>query len=347
MAHFAKIGLNNYVLQVNVVNDKDCLDSWGNHSEQVGIDFQFKITGYPFWKQCSYNTREGKHYTNNHTQLSEDQSKAFRKNYPLIGWKWDEERDAFVQPQQYSSWTFNEETCVYDPPVPRPEEAPGNGLTWMWSEENLRWEEYGEQQFLNLNNYYYIFQNSISKEFCDKVITLGESQITDLGTVEDKDENKDVTIKSIRDSNVAWLEDKFIYDELAPYIRTANKEAGWNFQYDYFQSCQFTIYKENQFYDWHCDAYKNPYMSPNENYNGKIRKLSCTLLLNSPKDFEGGEFQMDYRNALTGSQIVTVDKLNNIGSLVVFPSHVWHRVKPVLKGVRYSLVIWILGYPFK
>tara|TARA_B100000131_G_C17865027_1_gene511735 strand:+ start:142 stop:579 length:438 start_codon:yes stop_codon:yes gene_type:complete len=145
MAHFAKIGLNNYVLEINVVNDKDCLDSWGNHSEQVGIDFQFKITGYPFWKQCSYNTREGKHYTNNHTQLSEDQSKAFRKNYPLIGWKWDEERDAFVQPQQYSSWTFNEETCVYDPPVPRPEEAPGNGLTWMWSEENLRWEEYGEQ----------------------------------------------------------------------------------------------------------------------------------------------------------------------------------------------------------
>ena len=200
---------------------------------------------------------------------------------------------------------------------------------------------------MNLNNYYYIFQNSLPKKFCDKVISIGKSKITNLGTVEDNFENKDATIKSIRDSNVAWLNDKFIYDELEPYISTANKEADWNFQYDYFESCQFTIYNPNQFYDWHCDAYKTPYITDDKNFNGKIRKLSCTLLLNSPEEFKGGEFQMDYRNVRKGSQIITVDKLNTIGSLVVFPSHVWHRVKPVLKGVRYSLVIWILGHPFK
>ena len=82
---------------------------------------------------------------------------------------------------------------------------------------------------------------------------------------------------------------------------------------------------------------------------GKIRKLSVTVSLTDPKEYKGGELEFDFRN-------LDPDKKPNIracteilpkGSLVVFPSFVWHRVKPVTKGVRHSLVIWNLGYPFK
>ena len=82
---------------------------------------------------------------------------------------------------------------------------------------------------------------------------------------------------------------------------------------------------------------------------GKIRKLSVTVSLTDPKEYKGGELEFDFRDK-------DPDKKPNIracteilpkGSLVVFPSFVWHRVKPVTKGVRHSLVIWNLGYPFK
>ena len=87
----------------------------------------------------------------------------------------------------------------------------------------------------------------------------------------------------------------------------------------------------------------------NDPSNGKIRKLSVTVTLSDPKDYKGGELEFDFRNQ-------DPDKKPNIkkcieilpkGSLVVFPSFVWHRVCPVKKGERKSLVIWNLGWPFK
>jgi PKHD-type hydroxylase len=129
----------------------------------------------------------------------------------------------------------------------------------------------------------------------------------------------------------------------------ANRLAGWNFDWDFSESCQFTKYKLNQFYDWHCDSWDQPYNNPdNKDTQGKIRKLSVTCSLSDPKDYEGGELEFDFRNMDPDKP--TVRKCAEIaprGSIVVFPSHVWHRVKPVTKGMRYSLVVWNLGYPFK
>lgn len=137
MAHFAKIGVNNYVIDITVIADSDCLDDFGNFSETKGVEFCHSITGYPLWVQCSYNTRHGEHL-NGGTPL--------RKNYPGVQWKYDADRDAFIRPKPYASWTLNETTCDWDPPIPRPETATSNGLTWVWSEENQTWEEFGEVQ---------------------------------------------------------------------------------------------------------------------------------------------------------------------------------------------------------
>ena len=102
MAHFAKIGLNNKVIEVHVVANDVLKDSNGIEHEINGIKFLTEITYWPIWKQTSYNS-------------------TIRKNYAGPGYTYDEDRDAFIPLKPYNSWILNEETCRWDPPVVRPE----------------------------------------------------------------------------------------------------------------------------------------------------------------------------------------------------------------------------------
>ena len=212
---------------------------------------------------------------------------------------------------------------------------------------------------MNLTNYYYYFKEALTPRFCDEVIKYGiarQDQMALTGGQTEKVnkgkplEEKDIKdLKQKRDSNIVWMNDRFIYREVQPYIHQANRLAGWNFDWDFSESCQFTKYKLNQHYDWHCDSWEAPYANQdNKDTFGKIRKLSVTCSLSAPEDYEGGELEFDFRNMDPDKP--TIRKCAEIkprGSIVVFPSHVWHRVKPVTKGTRYSLVIWNLGYPFR
>ena len=212
---------------------------------------------------------------------------------------------------------------------------------------------------MHLQNYYYYFQNALTPRFCDELIKYGISQQEQLaltgGQTTKINEGKSLDDKDIkdlkkkRDSNIVWLNDRWIYKEIQPFIHQANKLAGWNFDWDWSESCQFTKYKLNQFYDWHCDSWESAYANPdNKDTNGKIRKLSVTCSLSDPKDYKGGELEFDFRNMDPDKPNVRkCAEISARGSIVVFPSHVWHRVKPVTKGTRYSLVIWNLGYPFR
>jgi len=212
---------------------------------------------------------------------------------------------------------------------------------------------------MNLQNFYYYFQSALTPRFCDELIKYGISQQEQLaltgGQTEKVNKGKPLDDKDIidlkkkRDSNIVWLNDRWIYKEIQPFIHQANRLAGWNFDWDFSESCQFTKYKLNQFYDWHCDSWENVYDNPNnKDTHGKIRKLSVTCSLSSPEDYEGGELEFDFRNMDPDKQSVRkCAEIKPRGSIVVFPSHVWHRVKPVTKGTRYSLVIWNLGYPFR
>jgi PKHD-type hydroxylase len=200
---------------------------------------------------------------------------------------------------------------------------------------------------MNLKNYYWYFQKALSDEFCDKVIELGKSlQRKKALTGTGKKYTKEV--QKIRKSNVAWLNEQWIYKEIQPFIQRANINSNWNFQWDFSESCQFTEYKKNQFYNWHCDSWDSPYNDPkNLNVHNKIRKLSVTCSLSNPEEYKGGELEFDFRNNPDGKpNIVKCKEIIPRGSIVVFPSHVWHRVAPVTKGTRYSLVIWNLGNPF-
>ena len=115
MAHFAKV-VNGTVTNV-IVAEPEFFDTFVDDSPGK-------------WIQTSYNTRYGKHYEPNSNTLSSDQSKALRKNFAWIGGTYDATRDAFLPPHKYASWTLNEDTCVYDPPIP----MPNDGKYYDWDE---------------------------------------------------------------------------------------------------------------------------------------------------------------------------------------------------------------------
>jgi len=134
MATFAKLNSENIVEQVISVHNNELLDN-GIESEQKGINFCKSLFGQDTnWKQTSYNTRAGKHYTNN--ILSIDQSKAFRKNHATGGYTYDENRNAFIPPKFFNSWVLNENSCTWEAPV----QCPGELINYMWNEQTLSWE---------------------------------------------------------------------------------------------------------------------------------------------------------------------------------------------------------------
>jgi hypothetical protein len=127
MASFAKIGLNNKVIEVLSVVNEVLHDSNGVEQEINGIDFLTKLTGYPVWKQTSYNTHGGVHSSG---------GKPLRKNHAGIRYTYDEDRDAFIPPKPFNSWILNEDTCLWNAPVP----YPNDGEFYNWNELTLSWD---------------------------------------------------------------------------------------------------------------------------------------------------------------------------------------------------------------
>jgi hypothetical protein len=127
MALFAKIGLNSKVIEVLSVHNNELKDSNGVEQEVNGIDFLTKLTGYPLWKQTSYNTNGGVH-DNGETPL--------RKNFAGIGYTYDEGRDAFIPIKPFNSWILNETTCAWESPIP----YPTDNKIYNWNELTLSWD---------------------------------------------------------------------------------------------------------------------------------------------------------------------------------------------------------------
>ena len=206
---------------------------------------------------------------------------------------------------------------------------------------------------MNISNYYWYFSGVLTPKFCDDVIQYAKSQkevMARTGGYGDRKLKKEevLDLKRKRNSDLVWLNDNWIYKELHPYVHDANRMAGWNFDWERSESCQFTKYKLNQFYNWHIDSHPKPYTQQGP-LQGKIRKLSMIVQLSDPKDYVGGDIEFDFRkNTPEDKQkIVQATEVIPQGSIVVFPGFVWHRVKPVTQGTRYSLVMWCCGRPWQ
>ncbi len=127
MASFAKIGLNNKVIEVQSVVNEVLHDANGVEQELIGVDFLTKLTGWAIWKQTSYNTIGGVHKLG---------GVPFRKNHASIGYTYDENRDAFIPKKIYNSWILNEDTCQWEAPVAKPQD----GKSYNWNEQTLSWD---------------------------------------------------------------------------------------------------------------------------------------------------------------------------------------------------------------
>lgn len=122
MAHYVVLDENNIVIDGFV----------GKNEGENGVDWE----QYYNAKRTSYNTKGGIHYDPETNEPSQDQSKAFRKNYAGIGFTYDESRDAFIPPQPYPSWILNEDSCLWEPPVA----YPTDGEMYTWNEETQTWD---------------------------------------------------------------------------------------------------------------------------------------------------------------------------------------------------------------
>ena len=217
---------------------------------------------------------------------------------------------------------------------------------------------------MNLKYYYWFWKNVIPPHLCDEIVKYGLKHKKVRGITGAQGSHRDLItnplnvveikqLKKKRDSYVVWLEERWVWNLLQPCVRIANQQTGWNFEWDYSEPCQFTKYHKGQYYGWHCDSWDKPYHAPGKPTHGKIRKLSTILMLSDKKDYTGGDLEMNPRQYdpekkdQVKNQVLKVKELQEKGSLVVFPSFVWHRVTPVTKGIRYSVPAWHLGSPWK
>lgn len=168
------------------------------------------------------------------------------------------------------------------------------------------------------------FHDVFSAEELQAIRKLGDQLVTQRATVDGSQQH-------LRSSSVAWISDRLLKDRVYDVIATIN-ESTYQFDLDscLYKPLQYTLYAEGDEYGWHID------MRPAD----RQRKLSVTIQLSDPSEYDGGELELN-----AGGDIMRMPKRK--GEVVAFPSWVLHRVAPVTRGVRRSLVAWATGPAFQ
>ena len=168
---------------------------------------------------------------------------------------------------------------------------------------------------------------------------------------------------SFRNSNVTWIDESNkdgalpwpeLTKQITQQVNNINNKH-WGFDLSKCEPLQYSIYNEGDYYNWHNDQRESVYE------DGLARKLSFTVFLN--EDYDGGDFEIVKLSAEKELPKLNVENVSatllvneggmitgpqpSAGTMIVFPSYLWHRVEPVIKGPRKSLVGWFLGKPFK
>jgi|TARA_B110000908_G_C10262815_1_gene460640 PKHD-type hydroxylase len=183
-----------------------------------------------------------------------------------------------------------------------------------------------------LNNTNCVSMGKFEPDYCKKLISLCDTLKMNEAKIQDGNGKN-------RSSKVAWIkQNDTLYNDMNTIINKHNESAGWNFDLVEFEPFQYTIYEEGDHYDWHIDSHTKPYD------NGFIRKISFTLILN--EDYEGGEFELATPTPKGNNQNQKFTGKFTTGTIISFPSFVWHKVHKVTKGTRKVLVGWIVGPSF-
>lgn len=179
------------------------------------------------------------------------------------------------------------------------------------------------------------WENGFSEKQLEDIVSIGEELVKMESTVSSGN-GEGKTIEQIRKSEVSWISlnnrTEFIYNSMAYIARQLN---GQFFNYDLYgfvEDFQYTVYRpEGDHYTWHIDKGR---------FNTAPRKLSMVLQLSDPSEYDGGDLEFFLTPTPTTAK-------KEKGLVYVFPSYVLHRVTPVTRGTRRTLVIWISGPKFR
>ena len=205
-----------------------------------------------------------------------------------------------------------------------------------------------------LTNHYWYIPNAFTQNECDYLEEKGEEAF-EAHSKDGFHFGEDATKRS---SQISWIYDQDALSMLENVAYSANVDAGWVLDLVRPEAVQYTTYEEGGEYDWHTDGHQDRYaakhlvgtatdpMPLNQTTNpllaGLVRKLSVTVNLNSPEDYEGGTLELLFHN-----QHHTFIERAPRGSAIIFPSFIHHRITPVTEGIRKSAVMWVNGPPIR
>ena len=185
---------------------------------------------------------------------------------------------------------------------------------------------------------FYTWESAIDRDECEAIIKeYKDSNFTTAQIGLPPGNTSKFTVDpSIRKADIIWIDPKrLITRAIWGFVEEANNSF-FNYSINGFESIQFGRYGVGGYYEWHTDSTD---IDPQAE---QVRKLSVTVQLSDPDSYEGGEFQF-----FDGCKRECVPKIQKQGSVIVFDSSNWHRITPVTKGVRYSVVMWAAGANFK
>jgi len=192
-----------------------------------------------------------------------------------------------------------------------------------------------------------IFESGLASQECDFIADEAERLLDIKSAIvgETTNSSSGIVENSIRKSKTGFIDSAsyehrdlwgFVQGKLWNFINAANR-SNFAFDVNYLDSVQYTIYEGGgDHYDWHIDTFI-------ETPNAYHRKLSITVQLSDGSEYEGGDFEL---NDGTGNSCDR-DSLRKKGSILIFPSFLLHRVTPVVRGTRRTLVAWVEGKHFR
>ena len=182
----------------------------------------------------------------------------------------------------------------------------------------------------NYSEYVY-YQGLFLPHEIDRILDLWKEDKTIKATLSGNNTYDD----ELRKSSVMFIkeekENEWIYNKLAGLAMNCNNERYWFDILGFHHELQLTRYSEGDFFDWHLDFGAGEISA---------RKLSITMQLSDPDDYEGGDLQF-----MINQKVVNAPREK--GTIIVFPSFINHRVTPITKGVRQSIVGWVSGPPYR
>ena len=200
---------------------------------------------------------------------------------------------------------------------------------------------------------FYVFPNAVPKKECKRILKycIKNTKFEDASVIgeggSDIEIDKQKHDHEVRKTDIGFITDKdnMVNEYAWRFLREANA-VQFNYKLDYFQPVQFARYQNGGHYDWHQDVSQ-------ASVRPECRKLSLTFCLTDPDTYEGGnleffnggkgfsDFPLPDGRVIKGEQVAK--DIRAQGSAIVFDSYDWHRVTPVTKGVRYSIVCWTVG----